>query len=71
MKIGISVASAYNVTDVRQGARQMIDRASAAARANLDSLFVGDHHVVRLEVPMDHAAVMRVSDGVADLEQDL
>jgi alkanesulfonate monooxygenase SsuD/methylene tetrahydromethanopterin reductase-like flavin-dependent oxidoreductase (luciferase family) len=46
MKIGISVASAYNVTDVRQGARQMIDRASAAARANLDSLFVGDHHVV-------------------------
>jgi len=46
MKIGISVASAYNVADVRQGARQMIDRTRAAARANLDSLFVGDHHVV-------------------------
>ncbi|HKI75318.1 MAG TPA: LLM class flavin-dependent oxidoreductase [Pseudomonadales bacterium] len=44
MKIGISLASAYQVTHVRDGARQMIDRARAAAHAGLDSLFVGDHH---------------------------
>lgn len=46
MRIGISIASAYATADVRDGARQMIDRASAAARGGLDSLFVGDHHVV-------------------------
>lgn len=46
MKIGISITSAYQVRDVRDGANQMIDRARAAARAGLDSLFVGDHHVV-------------------------
>lgn len=45
MRVGISIASAYSVSDVRDGARQMIDRAAAAARAGLDSLFVGDHHV--------------------------
>jgi alkanesulfonate monooxygenase SsuD/methylene tetrahydromethanopterin reductase-like flavin-dependent oxidoreductase (luciferase family) len=50
MQIGISVASAYNSPEVisnpRLGAQQMIDRTSAAAQAGLDSLFVGDHHVV-------------------------
>lgn len=46
MKIGISITSAYQVTDVRDGAAQMIDRARAAAHAGLHSLFVGDHHVV-------------------------
>lgn len=46
MKVGISITSAYQVDDVRDGARQMIDRARAAAGAGLDSLFVGDHHVV-------------------------
>lgn len=46
MKIGISIKSAYGVTNVRDGALQMIDRTRAAARAGLDSLFVGDHHVV-------------------------
>lgn len=46
MKIGISISSAYQVDDVRSGARQMIDRARAASTAGLDSLFVGDHHVV-------------------------
>ena len=45
MKIGISVASAYAVDDVRVGARNMIERARAARSAGLDSLFVGDHHV--------------------------
>ena len=46
LKIGISITSAYQTRDVRQGARQMIDRAHAAHLAGLDSLFVGDHHVV-------------------------
>jgi alkanesulfonate monooxygenase SsuD/methylene tetrahydromethanopterin reductase-like flavin-dependent oxidoreductase (luciferase family) len=46
MKIGISLTSGYQVDDVRDGAHQMIDRARAAASAGLDSLFVGDHHVV-------------------------
>ncbi|MBD3647935.1 MAG: LLM class flavin-dependent oxidoreductase [Pseudomonadales bacterium] len=45
MKIGISITSAWQIDDVREGARRMIDRARAAARAGLDSLFVGDHHV--------------------------
>ena len=45
MKVGISVTSAHNVDDVRAGARTMVERAAAAANAELDSLFVGDHHV--------------------------
>ena len=46
MRIGISVQSAYAVQDPRQGARWMVERAAAARRAGLDSLFVGDHHAV-------------------------
>lgn len=45
MRIGISIASSYNVQDYRLGARYMIERAKAAAQAGLDSLFVGDHHI--------------------------
>ena len=45
INIGISITSRYNVGDVRQGAAWMLARARAAAAANLDSLFVGDHHV--------------------------
>ena len=45
MRIGISVCSAYGVEDPRAGARYMIERARAAREADLDSLFVGDHHV--------------------------
>ena len=45
MKIGISVASAYPAGDPRDGPRHMVDRTRAAVSANLDSLFVGDHHV--------------------------
>lgn len=45
MRIGISMNSSYSVTDVRDGARWMIERAKAAAEAGLDSLFVGDHHI--------------------------
>lgn len=44
MRIGISLASAFNVTDPREGARMMIERAAAARGSDLDSLFVGDHH---------------------------
>jgi alkanesulfonate monooxygenase SsuD/methylene tetrahydromethanopterin reductase-like flavin-dependent oxidoreductase (luciferase family) len=44
MKIGISLTSAYNVKDPRDGARWMVERARAARAAGLDSLFIGDHH---------------------------
>ncbi len=45
MRIGISVQSAYRVSDPAQGVRYMLERAEAANQADLDSLFVGDHHV--------------------------
>lgn len=44
MRVGISLTSAYSVADPREGARWMIERAAAARDADLDSLFVGDHH---------------------------
>ena len=44
MRVGISLTSAYRVTDPREGARWMIERAAAAHGSDLDSLFVGDHH---------------------------
>jgi alkanesulfonate monooxygenase SsuD/methylene tetrahydromethanopterin reductase-like flavin-dependent oxidoreductase (luciferase family) len=43
---GVSLTSNHpDVTDPRQAARWMIERAAAARRAALDSLFVGDQHV--------------------------
>jgi len=46
MRVGISLTSNHpNVGDPRQGARWMVERAAAAHRAGLDSLFVGDQHV--------------------------
>src|SRR5207244_10075259 len=46
MRVGISLTSNHpDVTYPRQGARWMIERAAAARRAALDSLFVGDQHV--------------------------
>lgn len=45
MRIGISVTSAFDVADVRVGARYMIEQTRAARDAQFDSLFVGDHHV--------------------------
>src|SRR3989442_13264841 len=46
MRVGISLTSTHpDVTDPRQAARWMIERAAAARRAALDSLFVGDQHV--------------------------
>ena len=44
MRVGVSLTSAYATRDARRGARMMIERAAAARRAELDSLFVGDHH---------------------------
>src|ERR1700738_4841312 len=46
MRVGISLTSNHpDVKDPRQGARWMIERAAAAHRAGVDSLFVGDQHV--------------------------
>ena len=46
MRMGISLTSNHpDAKDPRQGARWMIERAAAAHRAGLDSLFVGDQHV--------------------------
>ena len=45
MRIGTSLRSAYLTSEVRQGARLMIEQAVAARDGGLDSLFVGDHHV--------------------------
>src|SRR5919201_2149031 len=45
MRVGISLTSNHpDVKDPRQGARWMIERAAAAHRVGLDSLFIGDHH---------------------------
>ncbi|MGH9012631.1 MAG: LLM class flavin-dependent oxidoreductase [Acidimicrobiia bacterium] len=45
MRIGVSLRTGFVVDDVRLGARWVVERARAARRAGLDSLFVGDHHV--------------------------
>lgn len=46
MRVGISLTSNYpEAADPRRGARWMIERAGAARRAGLASLFVGDQHV--------------------------
>src|SRR5215468_12438728 len=46
MRMGISLTSNHpDAKDPRQGAGWMIERAAAACRAGLDSLFVGDQHV--------------------------
>lgn len=44
MRIGISICSSYQIADPREAARYMVERAQAAAVADLDTLFVGDHH---------------------------
>lgn len=45
MRVGISISSTYSLSDPSEGARNMIERAATARQADLDSLFVGDHHV--------------------------
>ncbi len=44
MRVGVSLRSGHDVARPRDGARWMVQRAAAAERAGLDSLFVGDHH---------------------------
>jgi len=46
MKVGVSLRSGYGPMDVRTGAQWLVERARAANRAGLDSLFIGDHHNV-------------------------
>ncbi len=45
MRVGVSLTTALDAGGAREGARWLIDRAAAARDADLDSLFVGDHHV--------------------------
>ena len=60
MRVSISVQSAYNVSDPREGARRMIDRARAAREAGLDALFVGDHHATALPYYQNTAILGRM-----------
>lgn len=46
MRVGVSLRTAYAPMDVRVGARRLVERTRAARDAQLDSLFVGDHHNV-------------------------
>ena len=69
MNLGISLTSSHTVKDPREGARWMIERAAAAQRAGLDSLFVGDHHatpgVYYQNVPMMGRLLAEWSDKPA------
>ena len=60
MRVSISVQSAYNVDDPREGARRMVDRARAARDAGLDALFVGDHHATALPYYQNTAILGRM-----------
>ena len=46
MRVGISLTSSYPGAEFRAGAAMMVERARAAWDAELDSLFVGDHHAM-------------------------
>jgi len=56
MRIGASIRSFHPPASARGIARQMLERADAAGRAGLDSLFLGDHHATAMpylqNVPM-------------------
>ncbi|MCJ7439534.1 MAG: LLM class flavin-dependent oxidoreductase [Acidimicrobiia bacterium] len=58
MRIGVSLKSTYSVGDPRTGAHHMIERAAAARDANLDSLFVGDHHATGPFAYYQNVAIM-------------
>ena len=60
MRIGISICSNYRVADPREGARYMIERAAAARAADLDSLFVGDHHATPTAYYQNNAILGRL-----------
>ena len=44
MRLGVSLATFHDVDDVREGARNVIERAAAARDAGLDVLSIGDQH---------------------------
>jgi alkanesulfonate monooxygenase SsuD/methylene tetrahydromethanopterin reductase-like flavin-dependent oxidoreductase (luciferase family) len=46
MRVGASLRTSFIVDDVRLAARWLVERARAACEAELDSLFVGDKHVI-------------------------
>jgi alkanesulfonate monooxygenase SsuD/methylene tetrahydromethanopterin reductase-like flavin-dependent oxidoreductase (luciferase family) len=46
MRLGVSLRSAYADPDPHRAAGMMIEQTVAAREAGLDSLFLGDHHVV-------------------------
>ena len=46
MRVGASLRTSFVVYDVRQAAGWLVERARAAWEADLDSLFVGDEHVI-------------------------
>ncbi|MFO7592281.1 MAG: LLM class flavin-dependent oxidoreductase [Acidimicrobiia bacterium] len=58
MRVGVSLKSTYAVDDPRLGARMMIERTAAARDAQLDSLFVGDHHATGPFAYYQNVAVM-------------
>ncbi len=60
MRIGISICSNYRIQDPRVGARYMIERAAAARAADLDSLFVGDHHATASAYYQNNAILGRL-----------
>jgi len=60
VRIGISVCSHYQIDDPRQGARYMVERAAAARAADLDSLFVGDHHATATTYYQNNAILGRM-----------
>ncbi len=62
MRIGVSLRSGYD-TDARTGARWMIERARAANGAELDSLFVGDHHATAPGVYYQNVPMRRPTSG--------
>ncbi len=60
IKIGISVTSSHAVEDPREGARNMIERARASRDAGLDTLFVGDHHVLPFPYYQNNVVLARM-----------
>ncbi len=60
MRIGISISSSHPGSDPRAGARNMVERARTARVAELDSLFVGDHHVTPFPYYQNNAILGRM-----------
>src|SRR6201994_1512459 len=44
MRVGISIGTTYQVDDYQEGPRSVLEQARAAARVELDTLSLGDHH---------------------------